>query len=506
MNSKACSFASRASFGIARCAAIALVLVTLAFASTPPALAVDAPCYSGLKPGQFMRQWLVLKPIPFGGRDEAAQRRAFAEDYLGAAGGEGKFQPHDGLKQKLATQGVLGIGSGDALRVWLNGKMVYEHWIEPVCEMDQHKVPVTFVKGKNRLLLKLQNLSADWTFSCRLLGEGLTPPKVTAGPAISAAEVLRKALEARGGATAASNIYSFCAKGMIDLCQDAYSTSTYQYCEMRPNRRRAVVDVKLYDGREFGGYGTGFDGKAAWAANPGAAPKLIQGKMLEKQREDAECFAWIADLAHYQSAEVLGEASCGSKRCYALKLVTRSGREQLQYYDTATFLLAGIIETEETELGPAPQRTSFRDYRQFGGFLFPMSISIQLSLGKTVQYILTEFSSVEVNGVEESDVRMPSGPILTETKANHSVSPSAYEALVGQYACGETILTIAREGDRLFAQRTGEDKHELFPASEIEFFWKDMDARITFIKGPTGKVTRAIHYREGDVMEAAKLP
>src|SRR6266403_4801556 len=72
---------SRVSIGIARCAATALVLVAIPFASSSPVLADDAPAYSGLKPGQFMRQWLVLKPIPFRGRDEAAERRAFAEDY-----------------------------------------------------------------------------------------------------------------------------------------------------------------------------------------------------------------------------------------------------------------------------------------------------------------------------------------------------------------------------------------------------------------------------------------
>jgi len=127
-------------------------------------------------------------------------------------------------------------------------------------------------------------------------------------------------------------------------------------------------------------------------------------------------------------------------------------------------------------------------------------------LGKADQYILTELSSVQVNAVEESAVKMPTGPILTEAKANQSVSPSAYEAVVGRYAWGETILTVTRNGDRLFAQRTGEDKHEIFPTSETDFFWKDMDARITFVRDPAGKVIRAIHYREGDVMEASKLP
>ena len=526
---------------------LTLVLVAVLFASALQVLAADAPVYSGLQPGQFMRRWLVLKPIPFAGRDEAAERQALAEDYLAAAGGEEKIRPHAGLKQKIggqelvwqrldsphcmidlqaggaaaeyattyacaeidspqATPAVLGIGSGNALKVWLNGKMIYEHGMEPNCEVDQHRVPVTLVKGKNQVLLKLQNLAANGTFCCRLVDETLTPPKVTAGPAISAGEVLRKALEARGGADAYANLHSFCAKGMIDLCQDSFTNSPVQWCEQRPNRMRAAIDLIMYDGQEFGWYGKGFDGRAAWTAAPGAMPKLLEGKMLEQEREDAGFFAWYADLASYQSAEVLGETTFEKQRCVALKVVSQSGSENIQYYDATTFLLAGTFGTAETELGPTTVRATYGDYRRFGGFQFPTSISIQQGPGDPTQYILIQFNSIKVNAVDESDVQMPAGPMFAEATANTRVPPGAYNAVAGRYACGDAILTVTREGDRIFAQQTGEGRHEIFPSSETNFFWKDLDARITFVKDATGKVTRAIHDREGDVSVAAKLP
>src|SRR5262245_56099814 len=62
------------------------------------AFAADQPAYAGLKPDEFMKRWLILKPIPVapskqGEPDEAAQKKAFAEDLLTGAGGEAKVRP-----------------------------------------------------------------------------------------------------------------------------------------------------------------------------------------------------------------------------------------------------------------------------------------------------------------------------------------------------------------------------------------------------------------------------
>ena len=63
-------------------------------------------------------------------------------------------------------------------------------------------------------------------------------------------------------------------------------------------------------------------------------------------------------------------------------------------------------------------------------------------------------------------------------------------------------MTVTREGDQLFAQLTGQPKFEIFPKSETEFYWKVINARVTFVKGTSGKVTKAIHDQElADLME-----
>jgi CubicO group peptidase (beta-lactamase class C family)/uncharacterized protein YneR len=64
--------------------------------------------------------------------------------------------------------------------------------------------------------------------------------------------------------------------------------------------------------------------------------------------------------------------------------------------------------------------------------------------------------------------------------------------LVGVYVNAENEERyISRDGNKLFSQRAGGSKNEIFPASPTEFFFKDSFARIEFIKNEKGEVTGA---------------
>jgi hypothetical protein len=67
------------------------------------------------------------------------------------------------------TSAVLGIGSDDAVEVGLNEKLVHENWAKRGAEPDSDRVPVTFRKGRNQLVLKVQNGIFWWQFACRFL-------------------------------------------------------------------------------------------------------------------------------------------------------------------------------------------------------------------------------------------------------------------------------------------------------------------------------------------------
>ena len=61
--------------------------------------------------------------------------------------------------------------SDDALKVWLNGELVHENWVERGVVEDDDRVKGHFKKGTNQLVLKIQNTYVGWGFCCRMLGQ-----------------------------------------------------------------------------------------------------------------------------------------------------------------------------------------------------------------------------------------------------------------------------------------------------------------------------------------------
>jgi CubicO group peptidase (beta-lactamase class C family) len=90
-------------------------------------------------------------------------------------------------------------------------------------------------------------------------------------------------------------------------------------------------------------------------------------------------------------------------------------------------------------------------------------------------------------------------------KVDAAVAGKALEAIAGRYDYGGAILTVTREGDKVFAQLTGQPKFQIFPKSETEFFWKVVEAEVKFVKNEKGAVTKAVHRQGGQTIEAPRI-
>ena len=65
------------------------------------------------------------------------------------------------------TEAILGIGSPDAVKVWLNGRLIYEVWGQRGAWPDTDLIPVTLRAGENRLVFKsLHSHGGEWLFFC----------------------------------------------------------------------------------------------------------------------------------------------------------------------------------------------------------------------------------------------------------------------------------------------------------------------------------------------------
>ena len=84
--------------------------------------------------------------------------------------------------------------------------------------------------------------------------------------------------------------------------------------------------------------------------------------------------------------------------------------------------------------------------------------------------------------------------------------PAVYDDYVGRYDYGkEGVMTVTTDGRRLFAQLTGQRRFEIFPHAKDGFFWKVVDAQITFIRDDQGKVSGGIHHQDGQTQNVPRL-
>ncbi|MHC4659790.1 MAG: hypothetical protein ACYS83_11545 [Planctomycetota bacterium] len=168
---------------------------------------LNAVIYDGLARDQFMKKWLILEPIRIEANgdsnapSEQTQEDAFVADQVDVSNFQAKVnvsgKDHEWLllehkygvidltdefgESSMITYAwaqiempeekevVLGIGSDDGVKVWLNGELVHEYWVCRGVGVDNDRIPFKFKKGMNQLVLKVQNQGGPWGFCCRLL-------------------------------------------------------------------------------------------------------------------------------------------------------------------------------------------------------------------------------------------------------------------------------------------------------------------------------------------------
>jgi tetratricopeptide (TPR) repeat protein len=95
---------------------------------------------------------------------------------------------------------------------------------------------------------------------------------------------------------------------------------------------------------------------------------------------------------------------------------------------------------------------------------------------------------------------------LTGEQKEVKVDPKIYDSYAGEYQLAPTAtLTITNDNGRLMAQITGQEKFELFPSSETDYYLKVVSARVTFVKDEQSKVMELILTQGGRKTTAKKV-
>jgi hypothetical protein len=248
------------------------------------------------------------------------------------------------------------------------------------------------------------SLSAQFPPSAR-------PPKLGAQPSAAKAQevrpaqlpparaVLDKHLAAIGGRQAVLSHKSTHATGTLSM-PAAGVTGVVDIYGAQPNR--TLLKVTL------GGVGEvleGFDGTHGWSISPMTGPMLLEGKQLEEKRFDSEFHSELRTDDRYVSLTTLERVDFEGRSCYKVRLVRKTGGEDIEFYDVATGLKAGSITTRETQMGTVTGTTVETDYKKFGNLLQPTTVRSQLG---GLQQVIT-ITTVDYDNVPASLFELPPG-------------------------------------------------------------------------------------------------
>jgi serine-type D-Ala-D-Ala carboxypeptidase/endopeptidase len=98
-------------------------------------------------------------------------------------------------------------------------------------------------------------------------------------------------------------------------------------------------------------------------------------------------------------------------------------------------------------------------------------------------------------------IEMAPQPVLTET----ALDPTLLQSYVGTYALApDFALVVTLDSGQLFVQATGQEKFPVYASAPGEFFYKVVDAQLTFVAGPDGRVDKVVLHQGGQDIEGAR--
>ncbi len=136
-------------------------------------------------------------------------------------------------------------------------------------------------------------------------------------------------------------------------------------------------------------------------------------------------------------------------------------------------------------------------YRSFLGFDLESKTGIVVLSNST--------DSVDDLGFHLLDSRYPL-VIPPAMRTTVEVDPAVFDDYVGRYQLMENVVfTVTREGDGLFVHITGQPRFQVFPESEAKYFYRVVDAQITFGRADDGSVDHLVLHQGGRDQRAERM-
>jgi hypothetical protein len=174
----------------------------------------------------------------------------------------------------------------------------------------------------------------------------------------TAAQVLDRYKQALGGERAIANVQSMTVRGEVESNATPGKATFVYYAKPF----RTLFKLTRQDGTQIT---AGFDGKVSWTmTSKGAA--LDKGTPVDAIRRDADLQYALHQPDYFTKLEFAGISEFEGHRCYWLHGTTNWGKDNNQFYDVDTGLLAGY-RFQSDDSSKTLTFAIFDEYRRFGG-------------------------------------------------------------------------------------------------------------------------------------------
>jgi hypothetical protein len=218
-----------------------------------------------------------------------------------------------------------------------------------------------------------------------------------AGQLKTAGAILERYQEALGGVDAIKKVQSETRRGEVEATGMQGKATFVFYAKPFKLLRRFT----LPGGREVL---SGFDGSVSWSVTPQGA-SIDKTTAVEAVRRDADLQYALHQPDYFQKLEFAGVTDFEGRPCYWLHGATRWGKDNNQFYDVQTGLLAGYRFQTDQSSSASTTTMVFEDYKGFGGPLVATK-----TVSRTGDHMQTvKYTSVTYEPLADSVFELPQG-------------------------------------------------------------------------------------------------
>lgn len=211
-----------------------------------------------------------------------------------------------------------------------------------------------------------------------------------------AREIINRHIKAIGGREAILARKSMHAVGTLSVPAQSLGGPVEIFHAAAPNRMRMKFTVS-----GIGDIAEGFDGSHGWSMSPMTGPMLKVGKELTQAKFDTDFYSDLRDPKTYPEVKTVEKTTFDGRPCYKVSLKRIDGVADFDFYDVATGLRAGSINTRETQMGVITMTSIEGDYRKSGKLMQAMSVTQQvMGIEQKITLSMVEYDNVPATAFE----------------------------------------------------------------------------------------------------------